>query len=378
MSIYQKNKGVDSDWIAEGDLTDAEIAELLRTKNVRGLEFGRVMEFPPGSLRGLARMRSLRQLCFRSCLLSDDEMAAVASVERLESLWCDDCPVTDTGIENLAGHQRLQRVVIVSAHITDVSAEHLATIPRLIWVGLDDTDITDASMEHLAALTGLETLSFRGTRVTDDGILKLASLSRLNLVPGQVRDTAVTETGLNALFTAQKAAIKATRSAKKSKAAPEVETGKAKRAAELDVEEIESARRTLFAYFKAMNEWATQCSSQYNVAERQSPSGNVAEELWQTWHDECRAIFDQFCTPKKRAYGRPDNISVGRPPDYMPEPDDEPITGVETPTKRRIVIETKQSFGMKERCQYVLVKNGDRWLVDSKKKWGAGWEWTIL
>jgi hypothetical protein len=113
-------------------------------------------------------------------------------------------------------------------------------------------------------------------------------------------------------------------------------------------------------------------------SETDSVSEEDSKRLFDACREECRNIFAKYCTPKKRAYGRPENVSIGYPPDYEADPAMEPITSVETPTRSRIVIETKQQFNLKYRCQYVLLKKGDRWLVDSKKIWSNGWEWTIL
>lgn len=377
--MYQKNPGHDDDWMVGGEPDEGDFEELGRKKVLSGIEFDSVLEFPSGVFRHLAGLRRLKNLSFRSCCLTDDDMADVASFEKIESLWIEDCAVTDAGVAYLEKHPRLWRVVIMNTRITDVSLQHLVTISNLKWLWLDGTDVTDRGLAYLAAVVGLESLALRDTAITDKGILRLSGLPKLGLSLGHVRNTGVTDKGIDALFAAQQAAIKARRAAKKCASTTSADKkAKKKSAVTLDPQEIESARRALYGFFGAMNEWGIQCVKRFDEAERQSPDEVVANEVWKACQEDCRKVFDQYCTPKKRDYGRPENISVGGPPDYMADPDQEPITAIETPTRRRILIETKQEFGVEYRCQYVLLKKGDKWLIDNKKFWDAGWKWTIL
>ncbi len=377
--IYRKNPGQDDDWIIEGELDERDLEELGRKNKTAGLEFRSVAKFPTRPFRHLASMRLLKFLQFHSCPITPADMADLASLTKLESLWFEDCPVTDAGVKHLAKHPKLFRVVLSNTKVTDAALKHLATIPRLQWLWLDGTAVTDRGLAHLATATGLKSLALRDTAVTNEGILEFAVLPKLNLSAGVVRGTAVTEAGLDALFAAQKMARKAARVAKK--AAPK--TSPAKQAAKktpvtLDPAEIDAAKAVLYAFFKAMNEWEVSYVRRQKAAGKQSKGGMVTEEVWEACREDCRQIFSQYCTPKKRAYGRPENVSAGSPPDYEADPRQEPVTSIETPTRRRIVIETRQEFNVKYRCQYVLLKKGDRWLIDNKKIWGAGWEWTIL
>ncbi len=104
------------------------------------------------------------------------------------------------------------------------------------------------------------------------------------------------------------------------------------------------------------------------------------EVLWNLCRQECQAIFANFCTTKKRAYGKPDNFSIGGV-EYQAEREKEPITAIRLATPSKVLIETKQNFGVGHvnyRCQYVLLKKAGNWLIDSKKVWGRGWEPTLL
>jgi hypothetical protein len=179
----------------------------------------------------------------------------------------------------------------------------------------------------------------------------------------------VTIAGLDALFLAQQAAIKAAKALEKAAPKPAVTVSPA---------EIDVAKNVLYYFFKAMSEWHTSCVLRYEEAKKLSATGQVGDDVWEECRAGCREIFNRYCTAKTRVYGGPEIISIGGPPDYATDPDQEPITSIEAPSSQRIVIETKQMFVVHDRCQYVLLKKGGEWRIDSKKYWRAGWEQTIL
>ena len=87
--------------------------------------------------------------------------------------------------------------------------------------------------------------------------------------------------------------------------------------------------------------------------------------------------FAPYCTAKKRVYSS--SHGVGAPPKYEPQ---ENLTGV-TVNGRRAELTTIQRKGRLGRyeCLYVMLKKGDRWLIDSKKERCVGlkeWKNTIL
>lgn len=365
-AIYQKNPGSDDDWIAEGGLDEGDLQQLGENGNIVGLELRSIGLLPHRPFRHLTKMRRLKYLQIVSCPISTADMADIATLTKLESLWIEGCPVEDAGVEKLSSHPKLGRVVLAKTRITDDALVHLATIPRLNWLWLDGTAITNRGLAHLKDATGVRTLAFRDTAVTDEGILLLAGMPKLSLSTGEVRGTAVTASGLDALFAAQRAARKSVTNLQRTAQKPSPAIPPA---------DIEIAKAVLQDFFCAMNRW--QVGYHDSIATR-SPSESIGDEIWERCREDCRQIFRQYCTPKPRAYGRPETISIGGPADYSDDPAAGSIIHVETSSRQRIVIETKQNFGVGYRCQYVLLKKGVTWLIDSKKTWGAGWEWTIL
>jgi hypothetical protein len=367
-TIYQINAGRDEDWIAEGELDESDLLQLGGNHKINGIEFRSVTKLPERPFRHLAPMRRLKFLQFHSCPITVTDMADIACLSKLESLWFDGCPVEDSGVQALANHPKLFRLVLNNTRITDKALEHIATLPRLEWLWLDGTAVTDCGLAHLTGAVRLNSLAIRDTAVTDEGILQLAVLPKLKFTAGAVRGSAVTEAGLDALFAARRALGESARATTKAAA---------KAAATIEPAEIDAAKGVLYAFFKAMNQWAVHWLERRQAAKEPAATYVFDDELWEQCREECRQIFSRYCTPKTRTYGRPENVSIGTP-DYSADPDQEPVTFVQTPARQRIVIETKQAFDVKYRCQYVLLKKDGNWLIDSKKIWGDGWEQTIL
>lgn len=130
---------------------------------------------------------------------------------------------------------------------------------------------------------------------------------------------------------------------------------------ELDYAKPESV---LLAFFDEMNGWEIESFPLI----KQIPRGASAEEVSAVYApiaERLDRIFEKFCTPKKRKQGRQNAVAVGSPPDY----DSQTQTVVETiyESPRRAFVETidRKRFGKKYR--YVLLKKGERWLIDGKK-----------
>ena len=355
-------------------LTISDFEELGRMHSVRDLRFGPGVKFPAGAFQHLQGMRWMQFLTVEKSSLTPAHLRDITGISRLKRLWLIECEVTDAALKHLAFHLNLQDVWLHGSKITDAALKPLSTIPNLQWLDLDDTAITDKGLEHLCAAQKLSYLGLRNTAVTDPGILQLAVLPNLNMAGGYVTGTAVTEAGIDALFSARRDLRKSAKSLGKSsesKTTPsrksandkvEAKTGSSAKlgTASDESEEIEAAKKVLTEFFKAMNQWESEWHIQF------SEDRDAA----------ARKIFDDFCTNKKRAYGGPDNRPCGDPLAY--DPDHEVIVNVELAARRRIVIETKRSKGFEGRYQYVLLKKGGRWLLDSKKRFTAGWENDIL
>ena len=117
-------------------------------------------------------------------------------------------------------------------------------------------------------------------------------------------------------------------------------------------------RSVLLAFFTAMNAWEKECwqrRKEPDIVGRQTQA-----------REEMEAIFEAYCTPKERKYGRLGSFS--NPPEY--DPVAETILSV-TEAKNRCQIETQQSTGFCHKNLYVLHRKDGRWLVDNKQWFAA-------
>ena len=138
-----------------------------------------------------------------------------------------------------------------------------------------------------------------------------------------------------------------------------------------DVDDADPAS-VLRGFMLAMHRWETDCYSQQQCAGDEEPLD------WSVIQQAQNQIFERFCTPKPRIYGRLG--SFGFPPTYTP---DDTLVSIE-PQARRILLMTLQapSTRMRYEVLFSLVRKGGVWRIDTKKTrpWGssANWEVAIL
>jgi len=89
-------------------------------------------------------------------------------------------------------------------------------------------------------------------------------------------------------------------------------------------------------------------------------------------------IFSKYCTVKERLNGRPNSVSFGSDDSFEYDPKQEKIISIEQEKANRMVIKTNRKMPMNESFMYVLLKEGDKWLLDSKKR-ESSWEkrWKV-
>src|ERR1043165_6089271 len=121
-------------------------------------------------------------------------------------------------------------------------------------------------------------------------------------------------------------------------------------------------------FLKAMEGWEADTWRGMKEAERTSTPSSYDELA----RKRLVPIFQDFCTRKKRPYGRVENLSVTSPSDYC-------TTNLVLETRkalpRRVVIITRASKGRATfNFVYVLLKQSDQGFVVNRKNVGAeGW-----
>jgi Leucine Rich repeat len=141
--------------------------------------------------------------------VTDDGLAALASLANLETLDISDTRVTDAGLLHAARLRNLKSLrarnssTTWAAHHRTSDGYILSTV--FVIQGFQGTSvtrddatyqprITDAGLEHFGMLTNLESLDLEGTDVTSTGIATLCALSHLKYL--NVRGTNVSEAAI--------------------------------------------------------------------------------------------------------------------------------------------------------------------------------------
>jgi hypothetical protein len=117
----------------------------------------------------------------------------------------------------------------------------------------------------------------------------------------------------------------------------------------------------LRGFIDAMEKWETETWKAMKTAERTATPDSFQSPARQ----QLSVVFEEFCNPKRRAYGRGENLCFASPSDYC-------TLGLNLQlrkfTSRRAVYVTESSRrGIASKFVYVLLKQEGRWLVDNKK-----------
>ncbi|WP_380180342.1 NTF2 fold immunity protein [Kalamiella sp. sgz302252] len=116
------------------------------------------------------------------------------------------------------------------------------------------------------------------------------------------------------------------------------------------------ARVVLFEFIKAMNYWELT----YYPLIKGGGMFSIKDEM----RKELDKIFNNFCTGRERKQGRQVSLSCSEPPTYSP---DEEVVNEEE-FKNKVIIDTQQHLGFKEKYRYTLHFKNGRWLIDKKER----------
>jgi hypothetical protein len=126
-----------------------------------------------------------------------------------------------------------------------------------------------------------------------------------------------------------------------------------------ETESTKTPRDVLIAFITAMHKWEVESWEHSRRTRNGANPSSYQTDVAQRMND----IFAMFCTTKDRPRGR--NGSFQHPPEY--DPATEQILDVAEESSRRAVVHTQQGSGFRNRCQYVLLREGGEWRIDSKK-----------
>ncbi len=100
---------------------------------------------------------------------SDQELAQVGRLPRLDSVAILGANVTDLGLAHLKGTKNLRVLYVQGTQITDAGLVHLKGVTNLSELYLYQTRVSDAGLVHLKGLTNLSVLWLDQNQVTGAG-----------------------------------------------------------------------------------------------------------------------------------------------------------------------------------------------------------------
>lgn len=104
---------------------------------------------------------------------TDEALAALKGLDKLQKLTLNNTKITDAGLEQLKGLAGLQKLYLVDTQVTDAGLAHLKDLANLQVLSLAGTQVSDAGLDQLKGMGNLKTVFLAGTKVTDEGVKKL-------------------------------------------------------------------------------------------------------------------------------------------------------------------------------------------------------------
>ena len=129
--------------------------------------------------------------------LTDDGMAAVGRLPRLEFLNLRGCHITNEGLMQLGGLNRLKYIDLSQTQVTKLAP--LQNLVNIEYLGLSESAISESDWVCLSRFRNLERLDLSNTSIQDHQLNRLAGLTRLKSL--QIDGTAISDRSVPLLST---------------------------------------------------------------------------------------------------------------------------------------------------------------------------------
>ncbi len=157
--------------------TAGALESLGRCKNLETLCLKRV-ELNKKDLQTLSALPKLNYLeLYNIEGLNDDTLAYFLPMKSLEELYFESCPLTDASAKYLAQMSNLEGVSLNNAKVSDKIIAPLSGLPKLEKLWLVNTQIRD--LKDIDKLQKLEELHLSATNINDNTLLEIARLPHL-------------------------------------------------------------------------------------------------------------------------------------------------------------------------------------------------------
>jgi hypothetical protein len=141
----------------------------------------------------VARWKDLEYLAIYETQISDDGVLQLTGMKRLHTLKLP-AAIGDRGFQHICGFRNLAVLWANDTAVTDQGLAGLKKLPKLEWLILSDTAIDGSGLRHLVGCQELRKLRLDGTRITDATLLELKPLQRLEVL--DLSGTKISDEGL--------------------------------------------------------------------------------------------------------------------------------------------------------------------------------------
>ena len=272
---------------------------------------------------------------YKNVALTDEMVAQIVQVKSLVNMGFINTDITDEALQYLTTLPKLKLLFLEdNKQVTGEGFKYFADKP-IDHISLDGCPVTDETLKIVLQVPRLKSLSLKRTRVTFEGLMAVAHYNKVSFY-------------LDKPFTAEQ--IKAFEQAQRT-------AGKKKPTA-IPTDDLPIVKQLLLDFFTAMTQW--------EVLAAKSDDTEEGELLVR---EKCKALFQKYCTDKRRTGYRPEGISYSL--DKGGTYGAHQIIDSELVTKNKIYLYTQDDWNSQFR--FLIIRKDGEWKIDDCQWHDGGW-----
>jgi uncharacterized membrane protein YciS (DUF1049 family) len=165
MEVYADVTTVSLD---DSKCVDADVAMLVQFPTIRCVQLHDA-QLTNAVANHLAKLPNLEKAWLSGPWITDETIAALSVLEKLDGLGLDDSNISDAGLEQLGKLSELETLLLIGSPVSDEGLHHLTSLHKLHDLRLDQTQISDAGLAVLGEMPNLSVISIGKTKVTQAG-----------------------------------------------------------------------------------------------------------------------------------------------------------------------------------------------------------------
>ena len=272
---------------------------------------------------------------YKNVALTDEMVAQIVQVKSLVNMGFINTDITDEALQYLTTLPKLKLLFLEdNKQVTGEGFKYFADKP-IDHISLDGCPVTDETLKIVLQVPRLKSLSLKRTRVTFEGLMAVAHYNKVSFY----LDKPFSEEQIEAFEQAQRTAGK-------------------KKPAVTPTDDLPIVKQLLLDFFAAMTEW-----------EAFAAKNDDTEESDLLVREKCKALFQKYCTDKRRTGYRPEGISYSL--DKGGTYGAHQIIDSELVTKNKIYLYTQDDWNSQFR--FLIIRKDGEWKIDDCQWHDGGW-----